>query len=128
VVETEHEETEGDPNPCSEDDADFIRPDSEQMEEAISKFMDGMEEQEHGGFKQRHTFLSKLPVPVQTKCCAMTLLQYVITGDSSTSQGAHLILSELWLPTYSCMYIQVKTSIFWYIFGFLKFRIYLGFT
>jgi hypothetical protein len=36
--------------------------------------MDGMEKQEHGCFKQIHTFLSKLPVPVPvpTKCSAMT--------------------------------------------------------
>ncbi len=39
---------------------------------AISKFLDGVEEQEHDGFKQMHTFLSKLPVPVQTQCRAMT--------------------------------------------------------
>ncbi len=72
VMDTEQEENEGDPNPCPEDDDDFIRPDAEGTEEAISKFWDGKEEQEHGGFKQMHTFLSKLPVPVHSKCRAMT--------------------------------------------------------
>ncbi len=41
-------EDEGDPNPCPEDDADCMKPDAEQMEEAIGNFMDDMEKQEHG--------------------------------------------------------------------------------
>ncbi len=38
----------GDPHPCPED-AEFFecRPDSADMEEAIGKFMEGMEKQEH---------------------------------------------------------------------------------
>ncbi len=34
--------------------------------------MDDMEKQEHGCFTHIHTFLSKLPVPVHTKCRAMS--------------------------------------------------------
>ncbi len=67
-----HEEDEGDPNPCPEDEADRMRPDAEQMEGAISNFMDDMEKQEHGGFTHIHTFLSKLPLPLHTKCRAMS--------------------------------------------------------
>ncbi len=63
---------EGDHNPCPEDDADLIRPDAEQMEVAITNFMDDMEKQEHGGFTHIHTFLSKLPVPVHTECRSMS--------------------------------------------------------
>ncbi len=37
-TQTGHEEDEGDPNPYPEDDADLMRPDSEEMEEAISNF------------------------------------------------------------------------------------------
>ena len=33
------------------------------MEEAISRFMDGMEAQEHGGFNDLHGLLGRLPVP-----------------------------------------------------------------
>ncbi len=44
----------------------LMRPDAEQMEAAITNFMDDMEKQEHGGFTHVHTFLSKLPVPVHT--------------------------------------------------------------
>ncbi len=69
-----HDEDEGGPNPCPEDDADLMRPDAEQMEdlEAIGNFMDDMEKQEHGCFTHIHTFLSKLPVPLHTKCRAMS--------------------------------------------------------
>ncbi len=42
-TQTGHEEDEGDPNPCPEDDADLMRPDAEKMEEAICNFMDEME-------------------------------------------------------------------------------------
>ena len=35
------------------------------MEEAISKFMEGMEQQEHTGFNALHKLLQGLPVPVQ---------------------------------------------------------------
>ncbi len=73
-VETQrgHKEDEGDPNPCPEDESDRMRPDAEQMEEAISNFMYDMEKHEHGGFTHVHTFLSKLPVLVHTRYRAMS--------------------------------------------------------
>ncbi len=45
----------GNQDPCLEDE-DFFqsRPDAATMEEAISKFMDGMEAQERSGFKELH--------------------------------------------------------------------------
>ncbi len=71
MADTEQEEDKGDPSPCPEDEDYFIRPEAQRMQEAISKFLDGIEGQEHYGFKHSHTFLAKLPVPVPTKCCAM---------------------------------------------------------
>ncbi len=51
-------------DPCPEDDELFNSgQDAEVMEEAISKFMDSMEAQEHGGFKEWHLVLGRLPVP-----------------------------------------------------------------
>jgi hypothetical protein len=52
-------ENEGDNNvPCQEDEEFFksrdSRQDSETMEEAINKYMDGMEDQERCGFKDMH--------------------------------------------------------------------------
>ncbi len=49
---------EGNHNPCIEDE-DFFqsKQDAEDMEEAISKFMHGIEAQEQGVFKDLHRFL-----------------------------------------------------------------------
>ena len=41
------------------------------MEEAIGKFMDGMEAQERGGFKELHRLLARLPVPTVKASQAM---------------------------------------------------------
>ncbi len=71
-TQTGQKQDKGDPNPCPEDDADLMRPDAEEMEEAITNFMDDMMKQEHGCFRHIHTFLSKLPVHVHTKCRDMT--------------------------------------------------------
>ncbi len=42
------------------------------MEEAISRFMDGMEAQERCGFNDLHCLLGRLPVPTATAGQAMT--------------------------------------------------------
>ncbi len=42
------------------------------MEEAIGKFMDGMEAQERVGFKELHSLLARLPVPTVKASQAMT--------------------------------------------------------
>ncbi len=59
------DDAEGDDNPCTEDE-DFFqgRPDADDMEEVITKFLDGMEGQERSGFKDLHRFLGRLPLPV----------------------------------------------------------------
>ena len=41
-MDTAQEEKEGDPNPRPEDEDDFIRPDADIMEEAISKFWEDL--------------------------------------------------------------------------------------
>jgi hypothetical protein len=62
----------GDPNPCREDEEFFSAPDAESQEEAINKFMEGLEGEEHSGFSQIHRLLSSLPVPVQKENRSMT--------------------------------------------------------
>ncbi len=42
------------------------------MEEAISRFMDGLEAQERGGFNDLHSLLGRLPVPTVKAGQAMT--------------------------------------------------------
>ncbi len=39
-------------------------PDVDNLEEAITKFLDGMEVQERSGFKDLHRFLGYVPLPV----------------------------------------------------------------
>jgi len=59
----------GDPHPCPEDEEFFeCRPDAADMEEAIGKFMEGMEKQERTGYAALHKLLQGLPVPVQNDC------------------------------------------------------------
>ena len=58
------EQDERDPDPCPEDEEFFEAPDAESKEEAINKFLDGLEGHERGGFKDMHRFLDCLPVPV----------------------------------------------------------------
>ena len=43
------DQDEQDPDPCPEDDEFFQVPDAESKEEAINKFLDGLEGQERGG-------------------------------------------------------------------------------
>ena len=63
----------GDPHPCPEDEEVFeCRPDAADMEEAIGKFMEGMEKQEHTGYTTLHKLLQGLPVPVQKTAGCMT--------------------------------------------------------
>ena len=40
------------------------RPDADDMEEAITKFLDEKKGQERSGFKDLHRFLGRLPLPV----------------------------------------------------------------
>ena len=52
-------------SPCPEDgDFFYARPDAEDTEEAINKFLEGLESQEEAGFDRLHSLLKSLPVPV----------------------------------------------------------------
>ena len=59
------DEDEGSPSP---EDGDFFdaRPDATETEEAISKFISGLDCQEQSCFERLHTLLSNLPVPGTT--------------------------------------------------------------
>ena len=61
-------------SPCPEDgDFFYARSDAAEKEEAISKFISGLESQEQAGFDRLHTLLSRLPVPVATNGSKMSL-------------------------------------------------------
>jgi hypothetical protein len=68
-ISSEQQHDESDPDPCPpEDDA----PDAASMEEAISKFVEGLESREHSGFDDIHRLLKGLPVPVTKAIRLMT--------------------------------------------------------
>jgi hypothetical protein len=71
------DDDEGGDNPCIEDKEFFQgRPDADDMEEAITKFLDG---QERSGFKDRHRFLGSLSLPLP-----------IVKGDSGMSHSEAL--------------------------------------
>ena len=77
VLESEVDE-DLDPNPCEENEEYFkSRPNAEEMEQAISKFLDGMPALESNGYQQLqvHSHLAKLPVPDKQKISSMTQAQ-----------------------------------------------------
>ena len=71
-VESEHRPEDGDPSPCPEDEEVFVRPDAGAMDEAIGKFLDGLDGQERSGFQELHRFLETLPVPATKETNSMT--------------------------------------------------------
>jgi hypothetical protein len=48
--------------------------DADSMEEAISKFMEGLEGQKRAGFSQIHRLIQRLPVPVQKDTRSMIIV------------------------------------------------------
>ena len=70
---TEREqEQDGDPDVPPEDEELFETPDADAKEEAISKFLDGLEQQERRGFTEIQTYLQRLPVPGSAEIRKMT--------------------------------------------------------
>ncbi len=61
-----------DPHPCEEDEEFFkARPNAEEMEAAISKFLDVMPALETDGFQHLHRQLALLPLPNQKEVRSM---------------------------------------------------------
>ena len=71
-IQSEPEPVDGDPVPCPEDEEYFVRPDAGDMEEAIDKFLDGLDGQERSGFEEIHRFLATLPIPSAKESRSMT--------------------------------------------------------
>ena len=66
------EQDEGDPCPAPEDEEFFQGPDTESKEEAINKFLDGMEDRERSGFKGIDGLFGQLPVPAGKETRSMS--------------------------------------------------------
>ena len=109
---------EGDPLPCPEDEEFFeSRQDTADMEEAISKFMEGMEQQEHTGYNTLHNLLQGLPVPVQKNLNASSMtpaeaFQGGFLRDLDEDEKKRFTPSELLLYKHAVeyRYITVYTS------------------
>ena len=113
----EQEPVEGDPSPCPEDEEFFVRPDLAGMEEAIGKFLDGLEGQERRGFEEMHRFLSTLPVPTPQESQGMThaeALDGKFLPDLDEEQRKRFTPSELIIYKHAqdYRYIGLYTSIF----------------
>jgi hypothetical protein len=75
-ISSEQQHDERDPDPYSpEDEECFDALDAASMEEAVSKFVEGLESQERSGFDDIHRLLKGLPVPVTTAVRLMTTSQ-----------------------------------------------------
>ena len=118
-------------HPCPEDEEFFeCRPDAADMEEAIGKFMEGMEKQEHTGYAALHKLLEGLPVPVQKTAGGMTKAEAFEGGflrDLDEDEKKRFTPSELLLHkvavehryitvhTGTTMYVLVRTSMYSYV-------------
>ncbi len=74
--EQQHDERDPDPGP-PEDEECFDAPDAASMEEAISKFVEGLKAQERSGFDNIHRLLKGLPVPATKAIRVMTHAQAI---------------------------------------------------
>ncbi len=82
------------------------------MEEAISRFMDGMEAQEHGGFNDLHCLLGRLLMPIVKAGQAMThkdKLKGSFIQSMTEEEQKRFTPSELLL--YKHALFQVQTSL-----------------
>jgi hypothetical protein len=77
------------------------------MEEAISRFMDGMEAQERGGFNDMHGLLGRLPVPTAKASQAIThkdALEGGFIPSMTEEEQKQLTQSELLLYKHALEY------------------------
>jgi hypothetical protein len=77
------------------------------MEEAIGKFMEGLEGLERAGFSQNHSLLQRLPVPVQKETRSMTHSEAIeadFLPNMSEEEQKRLTPSELILYKHALEY------------------------
>ena len=110
-----------DRDPCEEDEEFFeSRPNAEEMEQAIGKFLDGMPAVESKGYEQLHRHLARLPVPEKKIISAMSHTEAVDGGLIKTLSEEELkrfTPSELLLYKIASehRYMQVHASMYQYI-------------
>ena len=107
-----------DPDTCEEDEEFFeSRPNAAEMEQAISKSLDGMPAVESNRYEQLHRHLARLPVPEKKVISAMSHTEAVEGGlikTLSEEEMKRFTPSELLLYKIATehRYMQVHTSIY----------------
>ncbi len=91
--EEQHDDRDADPCP-PEDEECFDAPDAASMDEAISKFVKGLEAQEHSEFDDIHRLLKDLPLPVTYDCADTT--------PADGRRGSNVYEENLWLWSFAC--------------------------
>ena len=120
AVESEHGQEDRETSACPEDDEFVVRPDAVAMDEAIGKFLDGLEGQEHSGFKELHSFRATLPVPATKETRSMTHAEAIegrFLPDMDDEQRKRFTPSEIILYKHALeyRYIAVYTSTYLYV-------------
>jgi hypothetical protein len=103
------------PAPAREDEEFFQGPDPESKEEAINKFLEGMEDQECSGFKGIDRSLGRLTVPASKETRSMShsearadeFLAYMDAEEQKRFKPSELLSPDL----QACAGIQVYTLI-----------------
>ncbi len=91
-----------DPHPCKEDEFFFkTRPNTEEMEEAISKFLNVIPALETDGFQQLHRQLAWLPLPNQKVVCSM--------GHDEAVDGGLMKTMSIHVQTYQYVLVYMCT-------------------
>jgi hypothetical protein len=90
------------------------------MEEAIGKFMEGMEKQERTGYSALHKLLQGLPVPVHNTAGSMTQAEAFVGGflcDLDEDEKKRFTPSErlLYKVAVEYRYITVHTGTYLYV-------------
>ena len=119
-VESENGHEDGDPSPCPEDEEFFLRPDAGAMDEAIGKFLDGLDGQERSGFQELHRFLETLPVPATKETSSMTHAEAIVgrfLPDMDDEQRKRFTPTEIIMYKHALeyRYIPVYTSTYLYV-------------
>ena len=127
-IQSEPEPVEGDPVPCPEDEEFFVRPDAGDMEEAIDKFLDGLDGQERSGFEEMHRFLATLPIPSGKESRSMThaeAIQGQFLPDMDEEQRKRFTPSELIMYKHALEHRYLYNVIV-YISIYMYIAVYLG--
>ncbi len=94
---SDSEQEQGDPDVPTEDEEFFETPDADAMEEAISKFVNGLEQQERRGSTAIHTFATLWfsSVPLRCLICPSKVPWKMLEWSRCTNHPLHSVCAWL---------------------------------